>query len=423
MNKKAWLFTLMASLGAGAVLAQTTNLATPAATPTTPAPAINAPAPEPAPVAAPAAPVAETNATPASDAAKDTKEKADKADKHKGKKKAAKKPAAKMVSTGLTASHVLLDPPVTATVKVDALNMRGQPSLTGEVITKLKKGETVTVYEEITLDKAHQGEPAKWARVSLPTNTPVWVSAHLVDSNTLAVIPNRLNVRGGPSENFGVVARLDKGTVVKEIRKNNGWLEIETPAKASAYVSADLLDKQAGSPAPTPVAEPVEKAAPVVAPVVAAAPEVKTVPAPEPAPTVVTVAPDTTEAKPAVDAAPVAATPAPAPVVAPEPAPAPIAAPVVEKTPEPNLPIKDEILPKRIVNREGIITKAYNIQAPSYFELHDATTGELLDYLSPLKPEVDLKPFIGKKVIVTGEEAKDARWKFTPVIKVETIVP
>lgn len=418
MNKKAWLFTLMASLGAGAVLAQTTNLAAPAAVPTTPAPAINTPAPEPAPAVADpaaAAPEAETNAAPVSDTVKDTKAKTD---KHKAKKKTAKKPAAKMISTGLTASHVLLDPPVTATVKVDALNMRGQPSFAGAVITKLHKGETVTIYEEITLDKAHQGEPAKWARVSLPTNTPVWVSAHLVNSNTMTVIPNRLNVRGGPSENYGVVARLDKGTVVKEIRKNNGWLEIETPDKASAYVSADLLEKQAAAVAP--VAELV--AAPVVA--AAPAPEVKPVPAPEPAPTVVTVAPDVnTEAKPAVDAAPVAAAPVPAPVVAPEPVPAPVAAPVVEKTPEPNLPIKDEILPKRIVNREGIVTKAHNIQAPSYFELRDATTGELLDYLSPLKPEVDLKPFIGKKVIVTGEEAKDARWKFTPVIKVETIIP
>lgn len=433
MKKKAWLVTLVASLGAGAVLAQSTNTVAPAAPSTpAPAPAISTPAPEAVPTVAPAA--APADAAASTNAATHSKVK---------KKTAAKKPVAKAVSTGLPAAHVLLDPAVPATVKVDSLNLRGQPSLSGEVIAKLKKGETVTILEEVTLDKARPGEPAKWARVTLPTNTPVWVSAHLVDPATKAVIPNRLNVRGGPGENFNVVARLDKGATVKEIRKNQDWLEIETPANASAYVSADLLEKQSTVGVPkiedkvaTPVVTKPEVASTKVIPHVE---PIKVEPTPiVAAPTVTTtIEPDTNNVVlPAVDATntPAAqpglivpggngATPAVAtdPTVPSVPAvvtPAPTLVEVPATTPT----VKDEILPKRIVNREGILTKAYNIQAPTYFELHDATTGELLDYLNPTKPELDLKRFIGKKIIVTGEEAMDRRWKFTPVIQVDSLL-
>jgi uncharacterized protein YgiM (DUF1202 family) len=360
---------------------------------------------------------------------------------------------------------VLLDPPVSATVKASSLNMRGLPSLSGEVITKLHKGETVTILEEVTLDKARPGEPAKWVRVALPTNTPVWVSAHLVDTNKMTVIPNRLNVRGGPGENFSVVARIDKGTTVKEIRRKDGWIEIEPPVKASAYVAADLLDKQ-GVTAPSKIedvqpqngtpgvetiasgkpAKPV-KVTPEVKPI---APETIVKNDPAPLPKVEDTAPVTTTViepdikptvVPAVDVpvVPIAPTPAPAPETAVTPtAPTnttvpevvvPPVAPVTTAPAETMAPalttapvLKDEILPKRIVNREGILSKAYNIQAPTYYELHDATTGELLDYLNPSKPELDLKPFIGKKIIVRGEEAMDRRWKFTPVIQVDTLL-
>ncbi len=241
----------MASLGAGALLAQNTNLVVPAS-PVVPAvtapPVTNAPAlaPTPAPAAPALAP--SEGAAPASDATAKPKAK---------KKKIAKKPAAKTISSGLAASHVPIDPPAPATVKVEALNVRGLPSLSGEVIAKLHKGEPVTITEEITLAKVRQGEPARWARISLPTNTAVWVNAHLVDANTKTVSAKKLNVRGGPGENYNVIGHLDKGTVVKELGKKQDWLQIEPPANASGFVSADFLDKQSGTAAPAPVTIPL----------------------------------------------------------------------------------------------------------------------------------------------------------------------
>ena len=55
--------------------------------------------------------------------------------------------------------------------------------------------------------------------------------------------------------------------------------------------------------------------------------------------------------------------------------------------------------------------------------VRDVRTGELLDYLSPAKEKIVLKDFIGQKVTVRGEEYMDRRWKFTPVIEIESVDP
>ena len=61
----------------------------------------------------------------------------------------------------------------TAVVKKDRVNVRAQATQSSEVITQLKKGEIVAVLEEVTPKKHKRGEPAKWARIQLPSNTPV----------------------------------------------------------------------------------------------------------------------------------------------------------------------------------------------------------------------------------------------------------
>ena len=413
MKTKAWLLTLVASLGAGVVLAQDTNLAAPLSVA---APAAPAPTLAPAPSEATTEPAKPTPVKP--------------------KKKAVKKPTVK--SSGLAASHSLLDPSAPARVKVESLNVRGLPSLSGEVITKLRKGETVTVIEEITLDKVREGEPAKWVRITLPTNTPVWVAAHLVDPATKAVLPNRLNVRGGPGEDYNVVGHLEKGTIVKEVKQHESWLQIETPTNVTGYTAADFVEKQdALTPVPAAHANALAAAPTTAAPahISTPAPIVNATPVPVPT-EVVNVQPDTRSiVMPAIDPTPAPVPPAQAPTM---PAPSATAAAVIPApvvvtpepvavTPAPELAtstIKDTVttnITKRIVTREGVVRQARNIAAPTYFELRDATTGELLDYLNPTKAEIELNSYIGQKVTVTGEEAMDHRWKYTPVVEIETI--
>jgi hypothetical protein len=108
------------------------------------------------------------------------------------------------------------------------------------------------------------------------------------------------------------------------------------------------------------------------------------------------------------------AAPAPAPAQTPPPAlpPAPAATPAASAANEP--------LGPRIVTREGFVRRAYNIQSPTDFELHDIQSGKLIDYLQP-KPGQNFKIFIGTRVTVTGPEGMDPRWTRTPVLQVQSV--
>jgi hypothetical protein len=96
--------------------------------------------------------------------------------------------------------------------------------------------------------------------------------------------------------------------------------------------------------------------------------------------------------------------PAPSPTPAPEPTPA--------ASDEPGKP--------RIVTREGFVRRSYNIQSPTYFELHDIQTGTLIDYLEP-KPGQNFKIYLGTRVTITGPEGMDHRWTRTPVLQVQSV--
>jgi uncharacterized protein YgiM (DUF1202 family) len=340
---------------------------------------------------------AATPAAPAKSTAKKTSTKKKSAQLEKEKAKA-KQPALVLEPLSYPAIG-------TATVKRDNVNVRGRPSFKGEVVTRLKKGETVTLLEQMTLKKPGPEEPTNWFRISLPTNTPVWVFADFVDTTNKTVTASRLQVRGGPGENYCVVARLLKGEPIKEIRKVNDWIEIETPANAFGFVGAEFLEKQA--------AGAIQEAAVTPAPA----------PLPLPAPEVVTV-PPAEEVKPAsAEPAPPAEVPVPSPAPATDPAPAVAEAPAGEP----------EVLPKRMVKREGIVRKAWNIQAPAYFQLESIDRKKVINYVrSPeiekvedkieyTVPKFNLEEYVGRRVLISGEESIDRRWKGTPVIEIESI--
>jgi len=280
----------------------------------------------------------------------------------------------------------------TATVKKNRVNVRGQASQKSEVVTQLKQGETVVVLEEISVDKPKKGEPARWARIQLPPNTPVWVFAPYIELTNKTVNIKRLNIRAGPGEKFSVLGRMDRGTAVKEIRTVDNWMEIEPPGAAYAFVAADLLEKSESAPV-TPETK-LANARPTTAPVPTTVENVTNEPAP---------------AKP-VDAAPVptpaaADTNAPPVSVATQPAPQPAPAEPV----------------RRVVSREGLVIVSRSIQAPTEYGLESFETKRTINFLHTEELGLKLKSFGGKKVIVTGEELIDQRWTNTPIIEVESI--
>jgi SH3-like domain-containing protein len=273
-----------------------------------------------------------------------------------------------------------------AVVKKNRVNVRAQASQGSEVITQLKKGETVAVIEEVIPKKHKRGEPAKWAKIRLPPNTPVWLFAPYVETTNHTVNIKRLNLRAGPGENFSVIGRLDRGTGVKEIRTDGNWMEIEAPTNAFAFVASEFLEKSATAPPPTELAA-TTNAAPALPP-----------------PAIEAVKPET------------------APVVAAEPTPTPTQPPPVtaEPQPAPTAPA-DTTSAKRLVSREGTVVYSRSIQAPTLYALENRESRRTVNFLHSESEDINLKKFAGKKVIVSGEELIDQRWLSTPIIEVESI--
>src|ERR1051326_1104248 len=149
--------------------------------------------------------------------------------------------------------------PGPAIVTQKNVNVRAQAAINSEVIARLKQGDHVNALEEVTLKKPKTDEPAKWAKVALPTNATTWATATFVNAADKTVVPKRLKVRSGPGENYSVLAIINKGTVLKEIESKGDWMKIEPPSEASGFIAAHLLAKKPATPAtPPPVVPGVE---------------------------------------------------------------------------------------------------------------------------------------------------------------------
>ena len=317
-------------------------------------------------------------------------------------KKSAKRkkaPAPRKSAAAVAAEAALKVTPGPTLVAGNNVNVRGQATIRSEVIAKLTQGDTVTVLEEITLEKPAADEPVKWARIAFPTNGHIWLHTMFIDATNKTVLPNKLNLRAGPGENFSAVGLLHKGDTVKEIITQGDWMEIEAPASSYAFIAAQYLKQETpaapAEPLPAPIA--VAEASPPAMPLQET--PVPSEPAIAPAP--VTPAPAEAAAVPPVPAEPVAVAPEPAPATA-EPAP-------------------EEPLPKRIVQHEGIVRNTWSIQAPTPYALVSPDTGETINYLYTTSTNLNMKRYKGLKIIVTGEEGLDARWRNTPVITIQKI--
>jgi hypothetical protein len=307
--------------------------------------------------------------------------------------KPAARPAAKKPELALPAPEPLTQPEPGVS-KQSNVNIRAQAAINSEVIGRLQPNDPVTILELVTLKKPKQDEPAHWYRIALPTNVAVWVNTSFLDLATKTVKPRRLNLRGGPGENYSIVGRLDRGTVVNPIDAKGDWTKIEAPTNASAFVAAHLLERV---PVPAIVATP-----PAVAP-----------PPTNPPPVLAEVKPATeVPATPETPVAPPVTTP---PVVTTTDTTPPVTAPAVVF---PDGPVEKV---KKIVSREGILRGSVSIQAPTYFELRSLDTGKTINYVFSPSTNLMLRQFRGQRIIVTGEELLDERWQNTPVLVVDAL--
>ena len=146
-----------------------------------------------------------------------------------------------------------------AVVVASNVNVRGQAKLKSEVVTRITKGQSVTVLEEIVRNNSGPEEPSAWAKIVLPPGAHVWVNTAFINATNQTVMPKKLNLRSGPGENYSVIGRLQRGDAVKEITTKGDWTEIEPPASAYAFVAAQYLKQEAPAP-PAPAPAPPEPA-------------------------------------------------------------------------------------------------------------------------------------------------------------------
>jgi uncharacterized protein YgiM (DUF1202 family) len=274
-----------------------------------------------------------------------------------------------------------------ARVTGDRVNVRGGPSVDTEVIIHLRRDEQVTVVEWVPPQGSGSGPGAQWAKIRLPSDTPVWVYAPFVDTRRQVVRSDRLNVRAGPGLNFSVLGTLGKEAPVSRIRTLDDWMEIEAPANTFAYVSASYLQRLPSTPtlatSPAPASEPpvALAATPPTRPEVASATPPPSVPPPTSA------------------------------------APAATAGTVVTETPPETLPEPR----KRIVRREGLVRPTVSIQAPTPYELRSIYGAIRLNFLLPASPDINIARFRKQRVIVAGEEQIEPRWPNLPMLEVQSI--
>ena len=254
--------------------------------------------------------------------------------------------------------------PGPATVDVKNINVRGQAGLKGEVVAHLTNGDMVTVLGQLNLDKHHAGEPAQWAKIALPASTHVWVNASFIDPTNKTVLSKKLNLRAGPGENYSVLGVVERGTPVNEITTKGKWMQIDPPANSYAFVAAMYLKQEAPANVAANSAPPAET---------------------QPAPTTVT------EPQP----------------MAPGPA-----QPLIDTNAPP---------PTRVVTHEGVVGPVASIIAPTAYKLYDPESYQTIDYLYTTSTDLDLSRYVNMRIVVTGEEGLDVRWKGTPVITIDSI--
>lgn len=307
----------------------------------------------------------------------------------------------------------------------DAVNIRARAALDAEVIGQLQRGDEVRARGEVTVTNQAPGEPALWYIIELPATVKLWVHADFLDAATGAVKVKRLNVRAGPSEDFSIVGRIEEGTVVTELARQDDWVQIGPPPGVFGFVASQYLEVESPRAGPepatttpppretsppatgteTPAEAPVQPA-PQDAPAPNPPPPQAGAPAPTPATTVVAPLPTEAGPDPAVAADALAVSPEPAPL----------------SSGSSLQLILDAAGEPRVVRREGKLTRAWNIQAPGFYAVRDLETGRVMNYLHGERfADRRWSGVLGRTVVITGREFLDARWPNLPVLEAERV--
>ena len=133
----------------------------------------------------------------------------------------------------------------------DRVSLRAKPDIDSELLDRAMRGEELVLL----------GKTNAWVAVQAPDSLDFWVSGEYVQNGI--VVPEKLNIRSGPSQNYSVVFVANKGDSVALRGEFNEWIKIAPPAGSRVWISekyTETIDPPKPEPvavAPEPQPEPV----------------------------------------------------------------------------------------------------------------------------------------------------------------------
>ncbi|MCK4565457.1 MAG: SH3 domain-containing protein [Verrucomicrobia bacterium] len=134
----------------------------------------------------------------------------------------------------------------------DRVSLRAKPDINSELLDRAMRGEELVLL----------GKTNDWVAVQAPDSLNFWVSGEYIQNGI--VVPEKLNIRSGPSQNYSVVFVANKGDSVALRGEFNEWIKIAPPAGSRVWIS-EKYTETIEPPKPEPVAvAPEPKPEPVV---------------------------------------------------------------------------------------------------------------------------------------------------------------
>ncbi|WP_141433662.1 SH3 domain-containing protein [Bacillus sp. 03113] len=138
------------------------------------------------------------------------------------------------------------------TITATSLNIRSTPSLDGEIIGSVKKGETVKIATEQN----------SWSKIEIQPGKFGWISSLFINknesdqsvsepstskNNKVFIIHNGTNVRKNPNVQAPVVQRVNEGESFTIMNHKEDWIEIRLSNGETGYLADWIVSVQDGS--------------------------------------------------------------------------------------------------------------------------------------------------------------------------------
>lgn len=106
------------------------------------------------------------------------------------------------------------------------VSLRAEPDVNSVLLDRAMKGDSLVLVDDSN---------AEWLGVFPPESVDVWVHSEFIQNGK--VIPNRLNIRSGPSLNHSVVGVVEGGQELTVRGEAGGWLRIAPLKGTVAWIS------------------------------------------------------------------------------------------------------------------------------------------------------------------------------------------